>query len=73
MVLGTMETIGRKKSPYNGSEIVVMEMTPQKPTAPVSDMSKQNGRLGCAPIWGQEHVKRGLEVSAAGSHNVLMV
>jgi magnesium chelatase family protein len=43
-----------------------------EPTAPAADPEPIGGLTDFADIVGQEHVKRALEVAAAGGHNVVM-
>jgi magnesium chelatase family protein len=56
---------------------LVNHLTGDVPIAPYSAdaeevVSERIGRIDFSEIRGQEHVKRGLEVAAAGNHNVLM-
>ncbi|HVG01024.1 MAG TPA: YifB family Mg chelatase-like AAA ATPase [Chloroflexia bacterium] len=60
----------------NGNPIAASSIVPYIATPPREDHSNGHGRaehaVDMSHIKGQEHVKRALEVAAAGGHNLLM-
>jgi magnesium chelatase family protein len=47
-------------------------ITPVEPVTCIADGGDDGSLVDFADIRGQEHVKRGMEVAAAGSHNLIM-
>lgn len=45
----------------------------EPPYVPVREKPSSRGDIDLIDVKGQEHVKRGLEVAAAGSHNILLL
>lgn len=62
-----VETLAELYAHLNGSAII-----PRYPPVPIQDMDA-TVTTDLSEIKGQEHVKRALEVAAAGGHNLLMV
>lgn len=52
----------------NGTDSIV----PVETITSIADVNTDGGLVDFADIRGQEHVKRGMEVAAAGSHNLIM-
>ncbi len=47
-------------------------ITPVPPVTSIAEVGDDGSLVDFADIRGQEHVKRGMEVAAAGSHNLIM-
>lgn len=50
----------------------VKDISPLVPETPNNDISKHNYDVDFSEVKGQAHVRRGLEIAAAGSHNILL-
>ena len=63
-----VRNLGQLVQHLNGIDPIV----PVETITSIADVNTDGGLVDFADIRGQEHVKRGMEVAAAGSHNLIM-